>query len=242
MVSENAPLHASKNRGDSTAMLPKRFLFPALAASGISLFGITCNEDPSAKAPTNPAEARSAGFTHPDDLVEGEDGLFRLEGETEPYTGPAVIRDRDWDLRYFAFYQKGKLHGPEMKFWDDNVLRRNFDYEAGEKIRHREWFENGNRKIDATMVDGVAMGRHRTWFDDGEIRWSGAFLENLRWDGHVIDYNEDREILWDAEFENGQFVSGIYPKEAQEDLIKSGALDPKNARYPIEEKPEAETR
>ena len=217
-------------------MLRNRPLPPLLAAIGISVLVAGCNEEPANPSGDDSAAERPAGFTHPEDLVEGEDGLFRLEGETEPYTGPAIIRDRDWNLRYFAFYQKGKLHGPEMKFWEDNVLRRNFDYEAGEKIRHREWFENGNPKIDATMVDGVAMGQHRTWFEDGRIRWSGAFVENLRWDGPIIDYNEDGEIMWKGEFDNGRFLEGIYPEEAQADLIKSGAVKPEDALYPIEPK------
>ena len=220
-------------------MLRNRPLPPLLAAVGIAVLVAGCNEESTSPSSEDQTAERSAGFTHPDDLVEGEDGLFRLEGETEPYTGPAIIRDRDWNLRYFAFYQKGKLHGPEMKFWEDNLLRRNFDYEAGEKIRHREWFENGNPKIDATMVDGVAMGRHRTWFEDGEIRWSGAFVENLLWDGFVIDYNEDREIMWKAEFDNGRFLEGIYPEEAQEHLIKSGHVKPEDALYPI--KPESDS-
>ena len=185
-------------------------------------------------ADSSSAAGRPSEFVHPRDLEEGEDGLTRRKGETEPFSGAVIVRDQDWNLRYFAHYQKGKLHGPELKFWDDGTLRRNFDYEAGSKVRHREYFENGNPKIDATMVDGEAYGRHRTWFEDGTLRWTGRFVENLLWDGPVVDLNEDREVMWDAVFDRGKFVKGIYPEEAQERLLEEGVITPEQALYPIE--------
>lgn len=216
-----------------------RFRIPlsGLLLPSFALLLAACNEDTSSSSDSGNSEgtASATSFAHPKELTEGEDGLMRRNGEETPFTGTAIIKDRDWNLRYFAYYQKGKLHGPELKFWEDGTLRRNFDYEAGEKVRHREYFENGNPKIDATMVDGVALGRHRTWFEDGDIRWSGHFIENLLWDGPIIDYSADKEILWDAEFKDGRYVSGVYPEEAQDHLLKEGLITPEEAVYPIKE-------
>ena len=100
------------------------------------------------------------------------------------------------------------------------------DYESGEKIRHREWFENGNREIDAMMKNGVAFGRHLKWFEDGSLRFSGNFVENLLWDGPMKDIHKDGTVMWDAVFKRGRYVSGKYPPSEKQKLIDGGMLDP----------------
>ncbi len=203
-----------------------------LLAGMLALAGCDAPPPKPEAGPGGSAAEKRTDFTHPKELVEGEDGLFRRRGENDPYTGAVTIRDRDWNLRHFAYYQNGKLHGPELKFWEDGTLRRNFDYENGEKVRHREWFENGNPKTDAMFVGGEAIGPHRTWFEDGSPRWSGTFVEGLLWDGRIVDYAPGGKLMWDAIFERGRYVSGVYPESEQEKLIEGGMLKPEDAVFP----------
>jgi len=174
----------------------------------------------------NPAE--QSGFLRRSDIETREqDGLTYLKGGAEPFAGVVISRDKNWQMKYFANYEKGRLHGPEMWWYEDSKMKKMLDYERGEKIRHREWFENGNRKIDAMMKEGKAFGRHLKWFEDGSLRFSGNFVENLQWDGPVKDIHEDGTVMWDAVFKRGRYMSGKYPPSEKQKLIDGGMLKEK---------------
>jgi len=165
------------------------------------------------------------GFPKQRDVeIREQDGLTYLKGGTEPYTGVVVDRSKEWQMKYFANYEKGKLHGAEMRWHEGGGMRKMLDYAHGEKVRHREWFENGNREIDAMMKNGEAFGRHLKWFEDGSLRFSGNFIENLLWDGPVKDIHKDGKVMWDAVFKRGRYVSGIYPPSEKQKLIDGGML------------------
>jgi hypothetical protein len=215
--------------------LPFRSL-AAVSALLCAFLASSCNEGDSAQAEKAPAAKR---VPSPKKVEVGPDGLARLIGETEPYSGAVMISDESGTrMRYFAQYQAGKLHGPEIRYFDDGSIRRQIDYQKGQKVYHREWFPNGNLQRDATFVDGNAIGPHRTFFEDGRVRWSGNFIENLLWQGHIIDYAEDGTLMWDAIFDKGKYVSGTYPESEQEKMISRGLVKPEEALYP--RKPAAE--
>ncbi len=205
----------------------KKFLFPALFFI-IIIIAVGCqNNDDTA---TQSEEKKSEGFTSVRDIETREDGLTYRLREKDPFTGLVVTRNREWQPRYLANYEDGKLHGPEMRWHENGRLRYIYDYQHGEKVRHREWFENGNPKIDAMMRDGVAYGKHTKWFEDGRLRFSAYFVEDLLWDGPVKDYAEDGTLMWDAVFKKGHYVSGIYPAEEEERLRAAGLIPPKETK------------
>jgi len=162
-----------------------------------------------------------------DTETRDQDGLTYLKGEDSPFTGVLISRDKNWQMKYFANYENGQLHGSEIWWHEGGGMKKMLDFERGEKIRHREWFENGNRKIDAMMKDGIAYGRHLRWFEDGSLRFSGNFVEDLKWDGPVKDIHEDGTVMWDAVFKRGHYVSGKYPPSEKQKLIDSGMLKEK---------------
>ncbi|MBL9154102.1 MAG: hypothetical protein JNK37_16535 [Verrucomicrobiales bacterium] len=204
-----------------------------LPVAALSLLATGCFEKEPA-APPKKAAGRVVALPDPSEITIGPDGLARRTGETEPYSGAVIGMDKGGKtLRYHAHYFAGKLHGPEMRYYEDGTLRRQYDYYHGEKVYHREWFENANYKRDATFVKGHAIGPHKTFFEDGRIRWSGTFGDNLLWEGHIIDYAEDGKLMWDAIFKKGKFVSGIYPESEQEKMIARGLVKPEDALYPI---------
>lgn len=166
------------------------------------------------------------GFVKPSSLVVDEaTGVSSLDGT--PFSGPVVTREKDWSIKYFAQYRDGQLHGPELRYYDDGVtVRRWYDWVEGEKVRHREFYENGQIKLDAMTKNGEAYGKHRTWDEKGMLRFDGNFVENLQWDGPVKDVDAEGNVLWDAVFEKGRYVSGIYPKQEEQSLIEAGMLDP----------------
>lgn len=168
---------------------------------------------------------RAEGFPTPQEIIVKDDDLAYREGEDAPYTGAVVTRDKDWRPRYFGYYFEGKLHGPETRWTADGKLKRIFDYNFGEKTRHREWFENGQPKLDAMTKDGIGFGRHIKYDETGRERFVGNFGENLQWHGHIRDVGEDGTVLWDADFENGHYIRGIYPDSEKQNLIDNGMLN-----------------
>lgn len=205
-----------------------------LALCGCCLSGCRENSQDPDEANTEPKR-----YPHRKEMETGDDGLVRLRGESEPYSGVVIHGDGRRAISFFASYQDGKPNGPEIHYHENGRVRMILDFEDGEKIRHRQWFENGNRETDAMMRDGVAYGRHLRWFEDGSIRFSAHFLEKLRWDGPVKDVAPDGTIMWDAIFKNGKYQSGHYPEEAQENLLERGLIQPSEAKYPIKKNGDA---
>ncbi|MCF6313291.1 MAG: hypothetical protein L3J39_12650 [Verrucomicrobiales bacterium] len=170
-------------------------------------------------------ESERKSFTKRSDLETlGAGALVYLKGSKLAYTGVVISRDKDWQMGYFANYEGGELHGAEIWWHENGRMKKMLDYEHGEKVRHREWFESGVHKIDAMMKDGKAFGRHVKWFEDGSLRFSGNFVENLLWDGAVKDVHEDGKVMWDAVFKRGRYVSGVYPPSEKQKLIDGGML------------------
>ncbi len=168
---------------------------------------------------------RKADFVRRGDVeVRPSDGLAYLNGEEKPHTGVAISRDKNWRMTYFSNYEQGRLHGAEIWWYGNGRMKKMLDYDHGEKVRHREWFESGVHKIDAMMKEGEAFGRHVKWFEDGRLRFSGSFVENLLWDGPVKDVHEDGRVMWDAVFKRGRYVSGVYPPGEKQKLIDGGML------------------
>lgn len=169
--------------------------------------------------------AEKTGFVSRSDIeIRQQEGLVYLKKGAAPFTGVVIGRGDGSRMSYFANYEGGKNHGPEIWWYGDGGMKKMLDYEHGEKTRHREWFENGKRKIDAMMRDGVAFGRHLKWFEDGRLRFSGNFVEDLLWDGPVKDIGENGEVMWDAVFKRGRYVSGKYPASEKQKLIDGGML------------------
>lgn len=183
---------------------------------------LSCQKSDKEKASKS---AEKSGFPNQTVIeIREQDGLAYLKGETEPYTGVVIGRNKEWQMKYFANYERGKLHGAEMRWYEGGGMKKMLDYERGEKVRHREWFENGNREIDAMMKDGAAFGRHTKWFEDGSLRFSGNFIEDLLWDGPVKDIHKGGAVMWDAVFKRGRYVSGKYPPSEKQKLIDGGML------------------
>ena len=195
-----------------------------LLLAPVALAMASCLEEGPPKSAES-SEGGRDGFFRPDDIAVAEDGLAYAAGESEPFTGAVVTRDKDWQPRYFAYYYEGKLHGPEMRWHEDGTFKRIFDYHHGDMDRRREFFENGNIDLDALIENGESIGRHRRWYEDGSVRWQGSFKPNLQWHGPIKDFAEDGTVLWDAMFENGRYIGGIYPESEKQNLIDAGMLD-----------------
>ena len=196
----------------------------SLAVAGV--LGISsCRDGGGETGAAAAAEERRKDFVKPEQISVAEDGLARVSGETEPFTGAVVTRNKDWRPLYFAYYYEGKMHGPEMRWREDGTLKRIFDYHHGELNRRREYFENGNIDLDALIEGGESIGRHLRWFEDGRVRWQGSFKPNLQWHGPIIDFAEDGTVMWDAEFDHGRYIRGIYPESEKQNLIDNGMLN-----------------
>ena len=185
----------------------------------------SCRDDSGGDGTSAHAEERRRDFVKESEIKVAEDGLAYVEGGKEPFTGAVITRNKEWRPLYFAYYYEGKLHGPEMRWRPDGTLKRIFDYHHGEMNRRREYFENGNIDMDALMEGGESIGRHLRWFEDGRVRWQGSFKPGLQWHGPIKDYAEDGTVMWDAIFDHGRYISGIYPESEKQNLIDNGMLN-----------------
>ncbi len=197
-----------------------------LSWAGVVLAGLQCcscsRQDGNVRSAD--AEIRRDGFFAESDIGKRDDGLAYAVDAAEPFTGAVVTRDKEWRPRYFAYYYEGKLHGPETRWSDDGKTKRIFDYHFGELTRRREFYGNGKLKLDAMMKGEDAFGRHVRYDEQGKERFIGNFGEGLAWHGHIYDIDENGKVLWDAEFDHGRFLRGIYPESEKQSLIDAGML------------------
>lgn len=202
-----------------------RPLLSALAAVlFLALFASCAPDDGSDEAA--PVDAVRGGSPGAGWIAQGEDGLAYLKGASVPYSGAVERRGKAGELYYSANYRSGKLHGPEVEYAAGGKVRRWFDWMEGEKVRHRVFYENGQIKRDAMFKGGQAVGPHRNWSESGRLTFDGAFAPGMLWHGRIRDCDDEGNVLWDAEFENGDYLHGVYPKSEEQNLIKSGLLDP----------------
>jgi antitoxin component YwqK of YwqJK toxin-antitoxin module/uncharacterized membrane protein YhaH (DUF805 family) len=109
--------------------------------------------------------------------------------------------------------------GPEQHFggrpmsWDDHKIWSNYWNEHDEWVKSGkpiigidEWFENGQKKLKASYIDGQKDGEYGEWFENGQVKLKESY----------VDGNKDGEFgEW---FENGQ----IKLKESYVDGKKDG--------------------
>lgn len=166
-------------------------------------------------SPDDPApEKETFRIPHPDEIQQRNDGLFYQQGADAPFSGVAAKTDPERGMRLLVMYHRGKKTGPEVTWYDNGNVRRITDYRDNEKDRHREWYENGNPKRDARFENGFATGLHQKWHDNGRLGFVGIINqdeESMKWDGHVVDHDENGELVVDAFFDNGRYIGGIFP-------------------------------
>lgn len=156
--------------------------------------------------------------------LEVREGKVHFEpGATEPFTG--VQRGYDKKTRLLNHecpYEKGLKHGWERRWFKDNPQQMSSQilWVQGERAFYFQWWPNGNLKQLASQHDGSAFGRdsmahgaYVKWFEDGRIKFRAHYNEDFRWNGKVLDYDDNGTLMWDADFKDGKYVKGYHPPD-----------------------------
>jgi MORN repeat variant len=108
------------------------------------------------------------------------DGLFRLPGTSDPFTGMMTDSLPDGTLRLRSAVVEGQLHGESLG-----------------------WFTNGVPELQEEFQRGVAHGLRTTWYPNGQMRSQGRLVSGKQ-DGVYRQWNESGVLTTEAVFEAGQ--------------------------------------
>lgn len=152
-------------------------------------------------------------------------GLTHEVGSDMPFTG--VVRHylpESGALLREEPYTNGQEDGYHRRWFRENPKQLSYQqlWVRGDPVFTWKWWPNGNLQELSSQRDGtddfkrpdIAFGSYVKWFEDGRVKFKAHYDENFRWHGHVIDYDDDGKLIWDAEFKHGSYVSGLRPPPA----------------------------
>jgi antitoxin component YwqK of YwqJK toxin-antitoxin module len=158
-------------------------------------------------------------------LEQREDRLFYEPGASEPFTGTQRGYEKESrSVNHECHYVNGLREGWERRWFKEkpDQMSKQILWVQGERAFFFEYWPNGNLKQLASQRDGSDVGRdsmaHGTyvkWFEDGRVKFRAHYDVDFRWHGKVLDYDDAGELMWDAVFDHGKFVSGHHPPDYQ---------------------------
>jgi antitoxin component YwqK of YwqJK toxin-antitoxin module len=158
------------------------------------------------------------------DVEVRADGLTYEVGAASPFSG-AVRRylPKSDSMITETLYADGKPDGYARRWFRENPgqLSHQQLWVRGDPVFTWRWWPNGNLKELSSQRNGlkdlgrpdIAFGSYVKWFEDGRFKFKAHYDDQFRWHGHVIDYDDEGKLMWDAEFDHGVYVSGHRPAE-----------------------------
>jgi|GEM_PF-6522777 antitoxin component YwqK of YwqJK toxin-antitoxin module len=185
-------------------MMMRAILFSTLI---FTFVGCKQDQSPKESAPKTPTSTPK--------IEVKADGLAYVVGDTDPFTGSVKKVDTKGNLLFERPFTAGKRNGIERRFvpGEPPILELEITWKEGEKILHIDYWPNGQKKREGPMRNGVLFGLVQKWYEDGALRFRATYDENFKWHGHAYDRDDDRNLMWDAEFNHGKYVSGHHPAD-----------------------------
>ena len=154
-------------------------------------------------------------------IEKREDGLYYEVGLLMPFNGTVKRYDKTTGAKvYECDYEKGKKDGWERRWFaekPEQIYTQSFWVQGGPTFHWKFW-PNGNLRELSSQRAGQDMGRpdigfgtFLKFFEDGRLKFKAHYDEQFRWHGHVIDYDDQGVLMWDAIFDRGVAVSGKVP-------------------------------
>lgn len=151
-------------------------------------------------------------------------GLTHEVGSHKPFTGAVrYYLPESGELLREEPYTDGRKDGYARRWFRENPkqLSRQQLWVRGDPVFTWEWWPNGKLKELSSQRNGaedfkrpdIAFGSYVKWFEDGRFKFKAHYDEHFRWHGHVIDYDDNGKLIWDAEFKHGTYVSGLRPPD-----------------------------
>lgn len=152
------------------------------------------------------------------------DGLTYEVGTAKPFTGAvrSYVPKSDILLKE-TLYTDGKLDGYARRWFPENPSQLSDQrlWVRGDPVFSWRWWPNGNLRELSSQRNAlkdrgrpdIAFGSYVKWFQDGKFKFKAHYNDKFQWHGHVIDYDDEGKLMWDAEFEHGVFISGHRPPD-----------------------------
>ena len=193
-----------------TALL--RLITPAALSAGLLLTLTACKEEPPPSVRSGPKLER-----------RGDDQRYYELGAKEPFTGTQrTYAAGSRALIYECHYVNGLKEGWERRWFKDKPTQLYTDIfnVQGERAFYFEYWQNGQlreltsqREGSAFERDSVSHGTYVKWFEDGRVKFRAHYDLDFRWHGKVLDYDDNGQLMWDAVFDHGVYVSGHHPPD-----------------------------
>ena len=156
-------------------------------------------------------------------LEQRVDGLYYELEAQQPFTGRSVHYQPKTDfLLKEQSFTNGLPDGYERRWFRENPKQIESErlWVRGDPMLISKWWPNGQlqeisaqREASDMGRPDIAFGSYVKFFPDGRMKFKAHYDHLFRWHGHIIDYDDEGKLMWDAQFKHGVFVSGTRPPE-----------------------------
>lgn len=180
-------------------------IFPLLCLLGFLMFGLPACRKGASKPKGEAVSVK---------VEKHADGLAYQEGCTVPFSGEVLHFTIGGNRLLRESWKDGLPDGLWLRWAPtDGKLRKEQTFEKGRQVHQRQWHPNGKLKEDTQMRDGIAFGEVRLWWPDGRLRRSCTMEAGESVHGHLLQYDQNGKVIYDAIFDHGAYQSGKIPGE-----------------------------
>ena len=133
----------------------------------------------------------------------GTTRIMYVVGESEPFSGMGVWYNKDGSKSKESVYEKGKLHGTEMRYTKDGS-RLETPYENGKKHGTEiSYYPNGTKRYEKPWVNGKQHGTAITYYADGSKSSETPYVDGHS-HGMAIHYYHKGTMKYETPYLNGK--------------------------------------
>ena len=139
----------------------------------------------------------------------GEHGnqLYYLPNQDVPFTGKAVAKWPDGQMKTQISYKDGKRHGLKSHWYESGQKLSEINYKYG---KHHGpltvWYENGQWMRSGNHVDGKMVGVWTHWYENGQQRDELFYLGGYMGSAMVWKPDGEKCSMTDVKAGNGIMV------------------------------------
>lgn len=112
--------------------------------------------------------------------VEQTDGVFRLLGQAEPFTGFVVENYPEGPIRSRVQVEEGLLHGLSEGWFADGVRQVQETFLSGVSNGQRvKWYASGSLKSKEEIIEGNLEGTFLEWHENGQLAKQIPLIEGV---------------------------------------------------------------
>ena len=132
---------------------------------------------------------------HIDETTSPTDTLTFLKLDMTPLNGMVYSKYGD-----NGFYINGKRDGEHKRWYDNGQLRDLGNYDNGNFVNYKGWFENGNQSYDNVPIKD-SLYTVKIWFENGQLK-NRYTKKGFKKEGEFREWFEDGTLRVISNFKN----------------------------------------